>query len=223
MRVTRPWLNAARTWYHLNRHDEEGGDPPATDPPESDDQPEESDPPKPETGETEPPAKPATDWKARSREWERRAKANAAAAKRLEEIEAANQTEAEKLAARAEKAEKAAQKAADRAVAAEVKALASDQFADPSDTALLGDLRKYVGDDGEIDTEAIQTDLAELLERKPHLRKQAPAPNDPPKPKTPKPDPSQGSGRGGDKPIDFRTASKDDFEAELAKYGARLR
>lgn len=40
-------------------------------------------------------------------------------------------------------------------------------------------------------------------------------------PKTgPKPDPSQGSGRPVT-PVDYRTASKEDVKAELAKYGVR--
>ena len=41
---------------------------------------------------------PSTDWKAESRKWERQAKANAEAAKRLEEIEASSKSETEKLA-----------------------------------------------------------------------------------------------------------------------------
>lgn len=45
----------------------------------------------------DPAAQPETDWKARAREWEKRAKANAVAAKRLEEIEASQKSEAEKL------------------------------------------------------------------------------------------------------------------------------
>lgn len=56
-----------------------------------------------------------TDWKAEARKWEARAKeskkdadANKSAAERLAEIEAANQTEAEKAATRAEAAEKRA-------------------------------------------------------------------------------------------------------------------
>lgn len=42
--------------------------------------------------------KPEIDWKSRAREWERRAKANAAAAKRLKELEDAQKTAEEKLA-----------------------------------------------------------------------------------------------------------------------------
>lgn len=48
------------------------------------------------------------DWKAKARDWEKRAKDNKSAADRLAEIEAANQTEAEKVAARIAKAEQEA-------------------------------------------------------------------------------------------------------------------
>lgn len=56
-----------------------------------------------------PPAEPSgTDWKGEARKWESRAKENAAAAKRLQEIEDAQKSETEKLLARAEAAEKRA-------------------------------------------------------------------------------------------------------------------
>lgn len=48
------------------------------------------------------------DWKAKAREWERRAKENKSAADRLAEIEEANKTEAQKAAERLAAAEKAA-------------------------------------------------------------------------------------------------------------------
>jgi hypothetical protein len=207
-------------WFRLDRHDGEGETPPA-DPP-ADTGPDPADPP------TDPdPAKPdpkPTDtvayWKQRSRENEARAKANADKAKKLDDLEAANKTEAERLASAKDAADKRAAAATSRAVTAEVKALA-DGFADREDaTALLGDLAKYADVDGEIDTEAIASDLADLLDRKPHLRKQTTAaPPAPPKPL--KPDPGQGSGRGDDKPTDFRTADKAAVAAELAKYGIR--
>lgn len=70
-----------------------------------------------------------TDWKAEARKWENRAKtnlsaakANEGAAKRLAEIEEANKTEAEKIAARAEAAEKRAAELELRATRAEVAA-----------------------------------------------------------------------------------------------------
>lgn len=68
-----------------------------------------------------------TDWKAEARKWEARAKdslkeatANKSAAERLAQIEAENQTEAEKAAARAEAAEKRAAELELRSIRAEV-------------------------------------------------------------------------------------------------------
>lgn len=74
------------------------------------------------------------DWKAKSREWERKAKANADAAKRLAEIEQANKTEAEKVAERLAKAERAAAEAEARALRREV---ALEHKLSKDDAALL--------------------------------------------------------------------------------------
>ncbi|HET8627742.1 MAG TPA: hypothetical protein VFL91_10000 [Thermomicrobiales bacterium] len=63
--------------------------------------------------------KPEIDWKAKSREWERKAKANAGAAKKLAEIEESSKTEAQKAADRATAAEQ-------RAIEAEAKVLRRD-------------------------------------------------------------------------------------------------
>lgn len=49
---------------------------------------------------------PEIDWKAKSREWERKAKANADAAAKLAQLEESQKTEAQKLADRAAQAEK---------------------------------------------------------------------------------------------------------------------
>src|SRR5690606_9263553 len=62
------------------------------------------------------PAQDDVDWKAEARKWEKRAKANAAAAKRLAEIEEAQKSEAEKAAERLAKAERAAAEAEARAL-----------------------------------------------------------------------------------------------------------
>lgn len=74
---------------------------------------------------------------------------------------------------RAQEAADAANKRADafqaRAVSAEVRSFASGQFADPEDALAFINTAKYVDSNGEIDTSALQTDLTELLERKPHL------------------------------------------------------
>lgn len=57
---------------------------------------------------TQDPAKPEVDWKAKSREWEKRAKANADAATRLAEIEESQKSETQKLIDAAAEADKAA-------------------------------------------------------------------------------------------------------------------
>lgn len=66
------------------------------------------------------PSAPEVDWKAKSREWERRAKENKAAADKLAEIEEANKTEAQKLAERLAAAEAKAQAAESRALRSDI-------------------------------------------------------------------------------------------------------
>lgn len=101
----------------------------------------------------------------------------------------ASQTELEKAQAAAKTNAERAQALVTRATQAEIRALASE-FADPSDAvAFLAD-KTYAGDDGEIDTEQIKADLADLLTRKPHLGKQ-------PTPRVPAPNPAQGSSASG--------------------------
>lgn len=51
------------------------------------------------TGETTEPKQPETDWKAESRKWEQRAKDNAAAAKKLADLEDANRTDTDRITA----------------------------------------------------------------------------------------------------------------------------
>ncbi|MEV5138435.1 hypothetical protein AB0K71_05755 [Streptomyces syringium] len=221
------WLPAAHgaDWFQLTRHDDP--DPTEPDPAAPDDQdPEDGADPDPDpegADQLGDAGKKALD---RMKAEKAAAKKEAAAAKktaaeaqrRIAEFEDRDKTDLDKATAKAEKAEALARAATERAVKAEVKAMASDQFADPTDTALLGDLSRYVDDDGEIDTDAIETDLAALLERKPHLRKATPEP----KKRAPRPDPGQGS-RPDDPPTDFRTAGREDLQAELAKVAPSFR
>ncbi|MEO3978779.1 hypothetical protein [Streptomyces sp. CAU 1734] len=146
-------------------------------------------------------------------------KAAADALRRVQEYEDRDKSDLDKATEKAARAAEMAAKATARAVRAEVKAAAAG-FADPDDAAAFLDLTAYTGDDGEIDTEAISADLEALLERKPHLRKAA-APAAKPQPK---PDPGQGP-RPPAPPTDYRTASREDLEAELASSvpGFRLR
>lgn len=88
-----------------------------------------------------------------------------------------------------------AQALLDRTIKAEVKALASQGFADPEDASAFLDLSKYANGDGDVDSEAIKADLAALLQRKPHLGKS-------PEHRTPAPNPAQGSsGSGASGPV----------------------
>jgi len=89
----------------------------------------------------------------------------------------------------AETANKRAAAAVARAVKSEIRALAADGFADPDDAASALDPSEYVDENGDIDTEGIKRELAELLERKPHWGKAEGAPA----PRRPAPDRSQGS------------------------------
>ncbi|CRK55435.1 ORF2 [Alloactinosynnema sp. L-07] len=121
---------------------------------------------------------------------EQTARDHSAKANRLDELEAAQQTEAEKATARAEQAEAAAVALRRRAVDAEIRAAATG-WADPSDAPrYLDDRDRYVSADGEIDTAAIGTDLAAVLTARPHLTRAE-------GPRRPAPDLSQGPRPGG--------------------------
>lgn len=110
------------------------------------------------------------DWKAEARKHERRAKANAAKAKKLDEIEAANKTEAEKLATDRDEALKKAAAATDRAVKAEVKSVARDlKFRDPADALRLVDLADLADDDGNVDDAEVTKALKKIAKDKPYL------------------------------------------------------
>lgn len=234
------------TWFNLSRHDDpEPVDPepvpdPADDPADPEPAPDPADDPADPEPEPEPDDANAlgeAGKKALERMKAERAaaKKEAAAAKKqaadlarkVAEFEDRDRSESEKLAAKAERSEKQAAKAVARAVSSEVKVAAVGQFADPSDAVdvLMRDPSKYVDSDGEIDTDAIEADLADLLERKPHWGKPEPAPAAAPaaeKKPQPRPDPGQGS-RGAPAPVNYLEASKDQVAAELAKYGYRQR
>lgn len=119
--------------------------------------------------------------------------------KRLKELEPlaeearkakeANKTETERLQGQLAEMEKRVGQMRARAVKSEVHALAATDFADPTDAEALLALPDYVNDDGEIDTDQIKADLADLLERKPHLGK----PKAEPERKRPAPDRTQAS------------------------------
>lgn len=219
------WLSAAHgaVWFQLNRHDDpEPSDPPTPEPVTEQEAPE----PDPEGADSlGDKGKQALDrMKAEKAEAKRTAAAEKKRAddlaRKVAEFEDRDKSDLEKATAKAERLEAAAKAATSRAVRAEVRAAAAE-FADPEDAVAFLDLAKYSDADGEIDADAISADLADLLERKPHLRR--PAPEAVKKP-APKPDPGQGA-RPAEPPTDFRSADRETLEAELARVapGFRLR
>jgi hypothetical protein len=110
-------------------------------------------------------------WQGLSRKNETRAKENADKAKRFDELQEASKSEVEKAADRAKQAEDRVTGLVQRAVRAEVRALAAEKFADPSDAAAFLNLGEFVADDGDIDSKGIEKALTDLLKAKPHLGK----------------------------------------------------
>lgn len=113
---------------------------------------------------TEPPAEPEPKptetvdfWKQKARDQEKRAKANAGAAKELDELKASMMSETEKAVAEAEaRGRKAATTdAGQRLAAAEIKAALTGIVPDPSAIAEDLNLAKYVTDDGDVDLDAV--------------------------------------------------------------------
>ncbi|MEU4169447.1 hypothetical protein AB0F46_21550 [Streptomyces sp. NPDC026665] len=235
----RSWLSAAHgaAWFQLSRHDDpDPADPPAD--PAADPAPDPGADPAPDPDPADPEgAEQLGDAGKKALEAmkaERASAKRAAAAEkkraddlaaRVAEFEDRDKSELEKATAKADRLEATVAKAQARAVQAEVKALASG-FADTDDAVihLQSKMAGYATADGDVDTETIKADLAEILERKPHLRKQA-APADPPadpSKQTPKPDHSQGT-RPTPPPANYAGADRATVKAEAAKYGVRLR
>jgi hypothetical protein len=126
----------------------------------------------------------AEKWKTQSRKQEERAKANAAAAKELEQLRAAQMSEAEKIAAEAESRGRSAALAevGQRLVRAEFAARSAGRIgADVLDDL---NLAKFLTEDGEPDTAAIDKAVARLA---------PPAEPEPTRKPGPRPDLSQGS------------------------------
>jgi hypothetical protein len=128
----------------------------------------------------------------------------------LKEFQDREKTDAEKAVARAEGAEQRVAGLLQRAVRAEVRALAAAKFEDSEDAIAFLNLASYADDEGEIDAEQIKADLADLLERKPHLAKKMPA--EPDKRRTPAPDRTQASSANAS-----RTSSPEEMFAGFLK------
>lgn len=145
---------------------------------------------------TEPTDRAEPDWKAEAEKWqnmarkhEERAKKDAGAAKELEKLRAAQMSETERIAAEAKQQglTEAQKAAAPRLVRAEMRVAAVE--AGLGKEALDGfleyaDLTKFVGEDGEPDTDAIAKAVARLAPAQPAEDARRPGP---------RPDLSQGS------------------------------
>lgn len=133
----------------------------------------------------------AANLRKRLRDLERENRELQPLAKRAKDADEANRSEAERLQSQLDAREREITKIRQRAVKSEVRAMAADSFADKTDPEALLDVDAYIGDDGEIDTDRIKADLEDLLDRKPHLAKPKP---DPQQRRKPAPDRTQASG-----------------------------
>ena len=126
-------------------------------------------------------------WKQRAKDAEALSKDQAA---RLQAYEDAQKTEAERQADALKDAQARAEAATKLAVSSKVEAMAAGRFQDPLDAVEALQGGAYVGDNGLVDTDAIETALADLLNRKPHWAATEPGP------RIPRPDPAQGARPG---------------------------
>jgi len=130
-----------------------------------------------ETTETAETSGTETDWKAKyeatlghSRQHEKNAKANSAAAKELAALKAKDQTDSERTATELETANARIKTATRRAVMAEVKSAASTlKFTDPGDALAMLDVDSLTNDDGEVDDAAVLSALKAIAKNKPYL------------------------------------------------------
>lgn len=90
----------------------------------------------------------------------------------LDKIKQSTQTEQEKAIEQAknEGRSEATSALVDKLTRTEIRVAASGKLADPDDApAFLGDLSRFVGKDGEVDTKAITSAIDDLLKAKPYL------------------------------------------------------
>lgn len=115
----------------------------------------------PDTGETVDLASEVDKWKAQARKHEERAKANAKAAKELEEFRQQSMTDAEKAIeqARTEARLQALTEVGGKIAAAEIRAAATGRMSPEQLSTLLDNvnLARFTGDDGEVDRDAVAT------------------------------------------------------------------
>lgn len=147
------------------------------------------------------PEAPEIDWKAKAREWEKRAKDNKAAADELAQMKESSKTEAERQAERITKAE---------AEVAQVPAKVADAL-----KSHLVTLHEITDEDAELfltanDPDLLLKQVARLMERN----------ADASKPRAPRPDPNQGKSPAPVS-LDPRAADLAQIEADLAKARRR--
>lgn len=113
----------------------------------------------PDTGDVTDWAAEAEKWKSQARKHEERAKANAKAAKELEEFRQQSMSEAERAIeqARTEARQQAFAEVGSKVAAAEIRAAATGRMSPEQVSTLLENLNvdRFIGDDGEVDREAV--------------------------------------------------------------------
>lgn len=160
-----------------------------------------------ETSTQEPAAQPApVDWEAEAKKWEKRSKDNFARLKEAEpklaeyeQLKAASQTDAERQAQELNRWQSEAETWRKAAVGNRIQALAAVDFADPSDAVAALAEHNFLDAGGQIDEDAIRSELAAVLERKPHWRRPSEGAA---APVTRTPAPSAAQGTGGTPPND---------------------
>lgn len=117
-----------------------------------------------ETTQTESSSTEETDWKAMARKWEKLAKGNAKATEELETLRKKSMTDQEKAVADAKAAglAEAASTYGSKLAAAELRAAAATKGVDLSSIGDLIDSSKFVGEDGEVDSDAIKKTVDKL-------------------------------------------------------------
>lgn len=134
-----------------------------------------------------------TDWVAEARKWEKRAKENAARAKALEPKAAEYDKLAEASKTELERAQEAARLASDslatyreRVASAELRAALTGIVPDPASVIEDLNLSRFIGEDGEVNTDAVAALRGKYEAAFVREGKRAPAPN-----------PAQGSSASG--------------------------
>lgn len=128
-----------------------------------------TDPPKPEDQLGDAGKKALAEERAARATAEREAKAAKA---ELAKIQKSNMSDQEKAIAeaKAEARKEALGEANSRVLRSEIRAAAGGKLADPSDApALLGDLSRFLNDDGDIDSKTVSSAIDELVKAKPYL------------------------------------------------------